>query len=118
MDTCKFPPDSKKSSESSVYSAGTFASAPYLLGVELLSEPPLGSFQATGSNRVSAADSEWTAIEHRFSAKPVSARLIRPIVLESLLGKTPLDCDLVYREVTTVLSMECWSAGVLKRAAI
>ena len=97
MDTGKSPPDSEKSSESSVYSIGAFARAPYLPAVELLSEPPPGSLQATGSSSVSAADSGWTAIEHRSPSKPVSARLTRQVVLESLLARMLLDLNLFLR---------------------
>ena len=111
MDTCKFPPDSEKSSESSVYSAGAFAWAPYLPAVELLSEPPPGSFQAAGSSSVSAADSGCPAIEHRSPSKPVSARLTRLVVLESLLARMSLDLDLFGGQCPPYC---LWSVGVLE----
>jgi hypothetical protein len=46
---------------------------------------------------VSAADSGWTAIEHRSPSKPVSVWLTRLVVLESLLARMSLDLDLFLR---------------------
>ena len=103
MDTIESPLGSKRNNGAVVYLPATFARAPYPAGVELLSEPPADSFQATGSSSVSAADSGWTAIEHRFPSKPVSARLIRPVVLESLLARMSLDLDLFYWEMPILL---------------
>ena len=51
---------------------------------------------------MSAADSGWTAIEHRSPSKPVSARLTRLVVLESLLARMSLDLDLSWWTVTTL----------------